>query len=186
MDLADRDLLSHRVLFLSEPISADVAKVIVSRLLLLDARSPRERIDLYINSPGGSITDGLAIIDAIRCIRAPVSTICIGQAASMAAWILACGARGQRYATPNAEIMIHQAAGKVSGQTDDIRVGAKRIIDLQNKLVKMLSEYTGNQESKISRDMEREYFMNAEEAKAYGIVDEVLETTSKKRRKGKA
>jgi len=172
-------LLSHRILFLSEPITSEVANRLVSNLLLLDAVDNKAEIDLYINSPGGNLVDGFAILDTIQCIQAPVSTICVGQAASMAAWILAAGVKGRRFATPNAEIMIHQIAGGFSGQTTDFKIYSDRIVRLQRRLVEMLSGWTGRPKSQIKKDMEHEFFMTAEEAKAYGIIDAILEPFSK-------
>lgn len=168
-------LLSHRILFLGEPITSEVVNRITADLLLLDADNHESRIDLYINCPGGSVLDGLAIIDTIQCIRAPVSTICVGQAASMAAWILAAGKKGERYATPNAEIMIHQVAAAFAGQTSDIRLYTQRMLRLQDRLVQMLAKWTGQPARRIAKDMEREFFMSAEEAVNYGIVDAILE-----------
>ncbi|MFA4029506.1 MAG: hypothetical protein GDYSWBUE_000533 [Candidatus Fervidibacterota bacterium] len=172
-------LLSHRILFLSEPITAEVANRLIAELLLLDADNHEAQIDLYINSPGGSVLDGLAIIDTMQCIQAPVSTICVGQAASMAAWILAAGTKGRRFATPNAEVMIHQVAAAFAGQTSDIRIYTQRMVRLQERLVQMLAEWTGQPIERIQKDMEHEFFMTAEEAKAYGIVDAILEPFAK-------
>lgn len=172
-------LLSHRILFLSEPITAEVANRLIAELLLLDADNHEAQIDLYINSPGGNVLDGLAIIDTMQCIQAPVSTICVGQAASMAAWILAAGTKGRRFATPNAEVMIHQVAAAFAGQTSDIRIYTQRMVRLQERLVQMLAEWTGQPIERIQKDMEHEFFMTAEEAKAYGIVDAILEPFAK-------
>jgi len=168
-------LLSHRILFLSGPVSPEITNQLIADLLLLDADNHEAQIDLYINSPGGSVLDGLAIIDAIQCIQAPVSTVCIGQAASMAAWVLAAGRKGYRFASPNAEILLHQVASALAGQTSDIRRYAQRMIRLQERLIQMFSEWTGRSADSIEKDMEHELFMTAEEAKAYGIVDAILE-----------
>jgi len=168
-------LLSYRILFLSEPITAEVANRLIAQLLLLDADDHEAQIDLYINSPGGSVLDGLAIIDTMACIQAPVSTICVGQAASMAAWLLAAGTKGIRLAAPNAEIMIHQAATSFAGQTTDIRIYTRRMINLQKRLLELMVQWTGQSIKRIKKDMEHEFFMSAEEAKDYGIVDRVLE-----------
>jgi len=173
------ELRQYRVLLLSEPISAETANRFVADLLLLNAASSTERIDLYINSPGGSVTDGLAILDAMGCVQAPVSTICIGQAASMAAWILASGTKGMRYATPNAEIMIHQLAAGFYGQSAHIKVMSQRVLRLQKRLTTILAACTGQSPRKVARDMERDFFMTADEARRYGIVDAVLEPFSK-------
>ncbi|MDZ7337606.1 MAG: ATP-dependent Clp protease proteolytic subunit [candidate division KSB1 bacterium] len=168
-------LLSHRILFLSEPITAEVANRLIAQLLLLDADHHEAQVDLYINCPGGNVVDGLAIIDTMQCIQAPISTICVGQAASMAAWILAAGTKGRRFATPNAEVMIHQVVAAFAGQTDDIRIYTQRTMRLQERLAQMLAELTGQPIEQIQKDMEHEFFMTAKEAKAYGIVDVILE-----------
>ncbi|MCS7066589.1 MAG: ATP-dependent Clp protease proteolytic subunit [Fimbriimonadales bacterium] len=172
-------LLRHRILFLSEPITAEVANRLIAQLLLLDADDHNAPVDLYINSPGGSVLDGLAVIDAMQCIQAPVSTICMGQAASMAAWILAAGAKGRRFATPNAEVMLHQVAAGFAGQTSDIRIYTERVLRIQQRLVEMLAQWTGQSPERITKDMEHEFFMTAEEARAYGIVDAILEPYAK-------
>jgi len=169
------DFLKHRILFLSEEVTRQSANRIISGLLLLDAADRDVPIDFYINSPGGSILDGLAIIDTMRCIRSPVTTICLGQAASMAAWILACGAKGRRMATPHAEIMIHKASGGFQGQTAVMRVYAERMARLQEALVSMLSERTGQLPDQILRDIEVEHFMSAADAKRYGIIDKIIQ-----------
>lgn len=174
-------LLQHRILFLSEPVSEESANRLVAQLLLLDADNHKEPIDLYVNSPGGSVTYGIAIIDAIQCIEVPVRTVCIGRAASMGAWILAAGMKGSRVATPNAEVMIHQMARDMSGQTADIQVQAKHMLRLQNRMVEMLAGWTGQNPERIQSDMDRDYYMTAEEAKDYGIIDEILEPFADKR-----
>ena len=175
-------LLQQRIIFLHEPITTETANRVIAQLLYLEADNPSACIDLYINSPGGSVTDGVAIIDAMQCIRAPVSTICIGQAASMGAWILAAGSKGLRFVTPNAEVMIHQMAAGLSGNTGDIHVLANRMVRGQERLVNMLAGFTGQDKTRISTDMQRDFFMSAEEAKAYGIVDAVLEPFADKLR----
>jgi len=168
------EFLKHRILFLSEEVTRESANRIISGLLLLDAADQEAPIDFYINSPGGSILDGLAIIDTMCCIRAPVSTICLGQAASMGAWILACGAKGRRMASPHAEVMIHQASGGFRGQTSVMRVYAERMARLQDVLVAMLAERTGQPPSRILRDIEVEHYLTADEARSYGIVDKII------------
>jgi len=178
MSWEENVLLSHRIIFLSEEINTHTANRIISQLLLLEANDQKEPIDLYINSPGGSVSDGLAIVDTIQCIRAPVSTICIGLAASMGAWILAAGKKGRRFATPNAEIMIHQLFSGFKGHPEDLQVYTNRIVRHQQSLVNMLSEWTGQPEKKIQTDIQRDYFMNAAEALRYGIIDEILEPIS--------
>lgn len=167
-------LLQRRILFLSGEVSADTANRLIAQLLLLDADDHAAPIDLYINSPGGSVTDGVAVVDAMRCIQAPVSTICVGLAASMAAWILAAGAPGRRFVSPNAEVMIHQVATSFGGQAADIEVYAQRTLRLQSRLVEMLAEWTGQRPERIRGDMARDYFMSASEACAYGLADQVL------------
>lgn len=167
-------LLQHRILFLGGEVTNDAANRIIAQLLLLDADDPERAIDLYINSPGGSVVDGVAIIDAMRCIRAPVGTTCIGQAASMGAWILAAGAPGRRCATPNAEVMIHQVSTGFGGKASDIEVYAEHTLGLQRRLVDMLAAWTGQPPERIRADMARDCFMTAEEARAYGLVDQVL------------
>lgn len=171
----DSSLLNHRIVRLSEPITKAVADRLIAELLLLDADDHAAAIDLYVNSTGGSITDGLAIIDAMLCIQAPVSTICIGQAASMAAWILAAGAKGHRCATPNAEIMIHQASGGYVGQTSALQVYTDRIVRVQERLIEMFAEWTGQTAKRVRQDMNHDFFMTSEEAKEYGIIDGILQ-----------
>jgi len=174
-------LMSHRILFLSDEVTAEVANRLIAQLLLLDAANPEASIDLYINSPGGSVPDGLAIIDAMHCIRAPVSTICVGKAFSVAACILAAGTPGLRFATPNAEVLLHQVAAAFEGPASDIRVYTERVTRLQDRLVEMLARWTGQPPERIRRDMERQSFMTAEEARAYGLIDAVLEPVVKSR-----
>lgn len=171
----ESDLLKHRILTLSEEVNTATANRLIAQLLLLDADNHQVQIDLYINSPGGSVLDGLAIIDAMQCIQAPISTICIGQASSMAAWILAAGARGLRLATPNAEIMIHQASAGFRGYTAAMRVFTERMIRLQDRLVGMLSVWTGQPPDKIRDDMETEFYMSSQQARDYGIIDRIIE-----------
>ncbi|MEI7909483.1 MAG: ATP-dependent Clp protease proteolytic subunit [Verrucomicrobiota bacterium] len=172
--MENSDFLKHRILFLNEEVTRKSSNQVISGLLLLDAADREAPIDFYINSPGGSILDGLAIIDAMRCIRAPVTTICLGQAASMAAWILAFGTRGKRMATPHAEVMIHQASGGIQGQTAVMRVYAERMARLQESLVSMLAERTGQSHKQILQDIEVEHYMSAVEAKKYGIIDKII------------
>jgi ATP-dependent Clp protease protease subunit len=167
-------LLQHRILFLGGEVNTDTANRIIAQLLLLDADDPDRPIDLYVNSPGGSVVDGLAIIDAMRCIRAPVGTTCIGRAASMGAWILAAGAPGRRSLSPNAEVMIHQVSSGFEGKASDIEVHAQHTLGLQTRMVNMLAEWTGQPPERIRADMARDCYMSAEEARDYGLVDEVL------------
>jgi len=170
-------LLQHRIIFLSDEINPTVANRVIAQLLLLDADNPEEGIELYVNSPGGSVCDGLAIIDAMRCVRAPVSTVCIGKAYSMAAWILAAGHRGHRFATPSAHLMIHQIAGGVAGPTADIQVFATHVAGLQDRLHRMLADWTGQPSDRIHRDVQRDFYMTAEAALSYGIIDSILEAS---------
>jgi ATP-dependent Clp protease protease subunit len=167
-------LLKDRIIFFGEEVTDVSASVIVAQLLFLDAEDPDKDISLYINSPGGSISAGLAIYDTMQHVKADVSTICVGLAASMGAFLLAGGAKGKRFALPNSEIMIHQPLGGARGQATDIQIQAERIIKMKAKLNQMLAENTGKPLSKIQEDSERDFFMSAEAAKEYGIIDEVI------------
>ena len=167
-------LLNDRIIFLSDEVNDVVASVIVAQLLYLEAQDPDKDIQFYINSPGGSITSGMAIYDTMQYIKAEVSTICIGMAASMGAFLLSAGAKGKRLALPNAEIMIHQPSGGSRGQATDIQIQAERILKLKRSLNKILAENTGKSQEEIERDCERDYFMSAEEAATYGIIDKVI------------
>ena len=166
-------LLKDRIIFLSGEINDEVANTIVSELLYLDSLNHND-ISLYINSPGGSITSGMAIMDTMNFIKSDVSTICIGMAASMGAFILSCGKPGKRCILPNAEVMIHQPLGGVSGQATEIKIAAERILKLKDKLNKILAKNTNQDLKKIQIDTDRDYFMNSNEAKEYGIVDKIL------------
>ena len=168
-------LLKERVIFLVGGVDDYVANVIVAQLLFLEADNPEKDISLYINSPGGVVTAGLAIYDTMRFIKPDVSTICVGQAASMGSFLLAAGAKGKRYILPNSRVMIHQPSGGTQGQASDIAIQAKEILYLRERLNQELAANTGQPIEKIAADVERDYFMNAEEAKAYGVVDEVLD-----------
>jgi ATP-dependent Clp protease, protease subunit len=167
-------LLKDRIIFLGDAIEDNVANLIIAQLLFLESEDPEKDIQLYINSPGGVVTSGLAIYDTMRYLRAPVSTICIGQAASMGAVLLAAGAPGKRYALPNARIMIHQGSGGFRGNTPDVEIQMREMLHLTDRLMHILAEHTGQEFDKVKRDSERDYFMSAEEAKAYGLVDEVF------------
>ena len=167
-------LLKDRVIFLGTVIDDNVANLVVAQLLFLEAENPDKDIHLYINSPGGSITAGMAIYDTMQYIKPNVSTICIGMAASMGAFLLAAGEPGKRFALPNSEIMIHQPLGGTQGQATDIEIHAKRIIAMKEKLNKILAQRTGQTYKKICADTERDNFMTADEAKAYGLVDKVI------------
>ena len=169
-------LLKERIIMLSGEVNDDTANLIVAQLLFLESEDPDKDIYLYINSPGGSITSGMAIYDTMQYIKCDVSTICIGMAASMGAFLLTCGAKGKRYALPNAEIMIHQPLGGFQGQATDFEIHAKRILKIKESLNKILSENTGKPLETIKADVERDNFMSADEAKAYGLVDNVIST----------
>ena len=168
-------LLKERVIFLVGGVDDYVANVIVAQLLFLEADNPEKDISLYINSPGGIVTAGLAIYDTMRFIKPDVSTICVGQAASMGSFLLSAGAKGKRYILPNSRVMIHQPSGGTQGQATDIAIQAKEILYLRERLNQELAANTGQPIEKIATDVERDYFMNAEEAKAYGVVDAVLD-----------
>ena len=170
-------LLIDRIIFLSEDVNHASASLVVAQLLFLESEDPDKEIFLYINSPGGSITDGMAIYDTINYIKCPVSTICVGLAASMGAVLLACGTKGKRYATPNAEIMIHQPliSGGLSGQATEIKIHADHMVKTREKLNKILSERTGQSLETIMNDTERDNFMTAEEALKYGLIDGIMD-----------
>ena len=167
-------LLKDRIIFLGEAIDENVASTIVAQLLFLEAEDPDKDINLYINSPGGSVTAGMAIYDTMQYIKPQVSTICIGLAASMGAFLLSSGQKGKRYALPNAEIMIHQPLGGVQGQAEDIKIHAEWILKTREKLNKILSSNTGQPLQIISRDTDRDNFMSADEAVRYGLIDQVI------------
>lgn len=168
-------LLKERVIFLVGPIDDYMANVIVAQLLFLEADNPEKDISVYINSPGGVVTAGLAIYDTMRFIKPDVSTICVGQACSMGAFLLAAGAQGKRYALPNSRVMIHQPSGGAQGQATDIAIQAKEILYLREKLNREMAANTGKSIEQIEKDVERDFFMAAEDAKSYGLVDAVLE-----------
>ena len=171
-------LLNDRIIFLADEVNDVTASLVVAQLLYLEAQDPDKDIYLYINSPGGSISAGMAIYDTMNYIKCDVSTICIGMAASMGAFLLSSGAKGKRFALPNAEVMIHQPLGGMQGQASDIKIHADRIIKLRDKLNSILSDVTGQPIDKIERDTERDNFLSADEAQAYGLIDKVI--TSKK------
>jgi ATP-dependent Clp protease protease subunit len=166
-------LLKDRIVMLGTEIDDDVANVIVSQLLFLESEDPDKDINLYINSPGGSVTAGLAIYDTMQYVKPNVSTICVGQAASMGAVLLLAGAKGKRYALPSSRIMIHQPLGGVRGQATDIEIQAKEILRMRAKLNELIVKHTGQPIERVEKDTDRDYFMGAAEAKAYGILDEV-------------
>lgn len=167
-------LLKDRIIVLSDEVNDVTASLVVAQILFLEAEDPDKDIQLYINSPGGSVTSGFAIYDTMQYVKPDVSTICIGMAASMGAFLLAAGAKGKRFALPNSEIMIHQPLGGTRGQATDIKIHADHIIRTRQRLNVILSERTGKPLEKIQQDTERDFFMSAEEAKTYGIVDEVM------------
>lgn len=167
-------LLKDRIIMLSDEVNDVTASLVVSQMLFLEAEDPDKDIQLYINSPGGSVTSGFAIFDTMQYVKCDVSTICVGMAASMGAFLLAAGTKGKRFALPNSEIMIHQPLGGARGQATDIKIHAEQILKIKHKLNTILSERTGQPLEKIERDTERDFFMSADEAKAYGLVDEVM------------
>lgn len=167
-------LLNDRIIFLADEVNDTTASLVVAQMLFLEAQDPDKDIQLYINSPGGSITAGMAIYDTMRFIKCDVSTICIGMAASMGSFLLAGGAKGKRFALPNSEIMIHQPSGGAQGQATEIEIVAKHILKTREKLNKILAENTGQSLEQISVDTERDNFMSAQEAKEYGLVDHVI------------
>ena len=169
-------LLKERIIFIGTPIDDYVASLVVAQLLFLASEDPSKDINVYINSPGGSVSAGLAIYDTMQYIKCDVSTICIGMAASMGAFLLSSGTKGKRFALPNAEVMIHQPLGGFQGQATDFEIHAKRILKMKETLNRILSENTGKPLETIKADVERDNFMSAEEAKAYGLVDEVITT----------
>ena len=167
-------LLKDRIIFLGETIDEHIASLVVAQLLFLEAEDPDKDINIYINSPGGSVTAGMAIYDTMQYIKPEVSTICVGMAASMGAFLLSAGQKGKRYALPNAEIMIHQPLGGVQGQAEDIKIHAEWILKTREKLNRILSENTGQPLNVIARDTDRDNFMSAEEAMKYGLIDKVI------------
>jgi ATP-dependent Clp protease protease subunit len=168
-------LLKERVVFCVGPVEDYMANVIVAQLLFLEAENPDKDINLYINSPGGSVTAGMAIFDTMRFIRPQVSTICIGQAASMGAFLLAAGAKGKRYCLPNSRVMIHQPSAGFSGQASDIAIHAKEILSIKARMNELMAGFTGKTLEQIERDVDRDYFLSAPEARDYGLVDSVLD-----------
>jgi len=167
-------LLKDRIVMIGTPINDDVANLIMAQLLFLDSEDPDKDINIYVNSPGGVVTAGLAIYDTMQFLKAPVATICVGQAASMGAVLLAAGTKGKRYCLPNARVMIHQPSGGTQGQATDIEIQAKEIMKTKQRLNEILAHHTGKSVDQILKDAERDYFMSAQEAKDYGLVDEVI------------
>ena len=169
-------LLEDRVIFLSGEINDDVANLVVAQLIYLESKDPTKDISLYINSPGGSVSAGLAIYDTMNYIRCDVSTICIGLAASMGAFLLSSGTKGKRYALPNSEIMIHQVLGGAQGQATDVEIQTKQLLKIKQRLNRLLAENVGRDITEVEHDTERDNYLSASEAKAYGIIDEVFTT----------
>ncbi len=167
-------LLRERIVFLGGPITDDVANIIIAQLLFLQNEDPKKDINLYINSPGGSVTATLAMVDTMNHIKPDVSTVCVGMAASGGAILLSAGKKGKRFALPNSEIMIHQPHGGAEGQATDIEITAKQIVKMREKLNRMLAKNTGQPLSKVEKDVERDFFMDSDEAKKYGIIDKIL------------
>jgi len=167
-------LLKERIIFLGGPVSDAVANLIIAQLLFLEHEDPKKDIKLYINSPGGSVTAGLAIFDAMQYVKPDVSTVCVGMAASMAAVLLSAGKKGKRFALPNSEILLHQVMGGAEGQATEIEITAKQIIKMKDKLSQILAKSTGQSLAKIEKDTDRDFYMNAEEAQKYGVIDEII------------
>ena len=172
-------LLKERIIFLGGPITDDEANSVVAQLLFLDHEDSKKDIQLYINSPGGSVTAGLAIYDTIQHIKPDVSTICVGMAASMGAVLLAAGAKGRRFALPNAEVMLHQVMGGTEGQATDIEIATRHILKLKDRLNQILVKHTGQPVARIEKDTDRDFFLSAEDAKGYGIIDNIIKAKTK-------
>jgi len=168
-------LLKERIIFLGGPVTDQVANSIIAQLLFLASKDPDKEIQFYINSPGGIVTAGLAIYDTMQYIKCPISTVCVGMAASMAATLLAAGTKGRRYALPNSEILLHQVMGGVSGEAIEIEITAKQIMKIKDKINRILAKHTGQPLEKIEKDTDRDFYLSAEEAKEYGLIDEVIQ-----------
>jgi ATP-dependent Clp protease protease subunit len=178
LDIFSR-LLKDRIIFLGTPIDDHVSNIVIAQLLFLQMEDPKKDINIYINSPGGYVTAGLAIYDTIQFLSCPVTTYCVGQAASMGAVLLAAGTKGKRFALPNSRVMIHQPSGGFQGQASDIHIQAQEILKTKARLNQILAHHTGQPIDKIEKDSDRDYFMSAEEAKKYGLVDDVVKTPTK-------
>jgi len=178
-------LLKERIIFIGTPINDDVANLIIAQLLFLEGEDQKKEISLYINSPGGVVTAGMAIYDTMQFVQAPISTICVGQAASMAAVLLSAGTKGKRYALLNSRVLIHQPLGGVQGQASEIEIHAKEILKMKERLNNILSKHTGQKIEKIAADTDRDYYMTSEEAKKYGVVDEVIASKKDIKKEGK-
>ncbi|MCD6295615.1 MAG: ATP-dependent Clp endopeptidase proteolytic subunit ClpP [Deltaproteobacteria bacterium] len=179
-------LLKDRIIFMGEQVQDDMANIVIAQMLFLESEDPDKDINLYLNSPGGVTTSGLAIYDTMQYIRPDITTICMGQAASMGALLLAAGAKGKRYALPHSRVMIHQPLGGMQGQATDIDIHAKEILKTRDTLNRILAEHTGKDFDTISRDTERDFFMSSEEAKEYGIVDKIITTREMQDQKGES
>lgn len=175
-------LLKDRIIFLSGTVTDSMANTVVAQLLFLEMDNPNADISLYINSPGGSVTAGMAIYDTMQYISCPVRTVCIGMAASMGAFLLMAGEKGKRMALPNSEVMIHQPSGGAEGQATDVSIRAEWLVRTKKKMTKMMAEMTGQSEERLANDVERDYFMSAEEALKYGIIDEIYKPRPKEKR----
>jgi len=171
-------LLRERIVFLAGPINDVLANLVIAQMLFLASQDPKKDIQLYINTPGGSVTAGLAIYDTMQYVKCPIATICFGLAGSMGAVLLASGEKGKRFALPNAEILLHQVAGGATGPAAEIEITARQIIKIKNKLNKILAKHTGQQLSKIEKDTDRDFYLSADEAKDYGVIDEVIKAKS--------
>ena len=173
-------LLKERIIFLGGPIDDGVANTVIAQMLFLESEDPGKDISFYINSPGGSVSAGLAIYDTMQFLKCDVSTICVGLAASMGAFLVAAGKKGKRMALPNSEVMIHQIMGGAEGQATEIEISARHILKLKERLNKILASHTGQAMSKIEKDTDRDFFMSAEEAKEYGLIDKIIQSQKKK------
>ena len=175
-------LLKDRIIFIGTPIDDNIANIIIAQLLFLQMEDPEKDIDVYINTPGGHVTSGLALYDTMQFVKPDVNTYCVGQAASMGALLLAAGTKGKRFALPHARIMIHQPWGGVQGAAADINIQAKEILRLKDKIEEILVRHTGQSEDRIKKDTDRDYFMSADEARSYGLVDQVVESIKSKKK----
>jgi len=169
-------LLKERIIFLVGPVTDTAANLVIAQMLFLASQDPKKDIQLYVNTPGGSVTAGLAIYDTMQYVKCPVATICFGLAGSMGAVLLAAGAKGKRFALPNAEVLLHQVAGGAQGQASEIEITAKQIIKIKNKINAILAKHTGQLLEKVEKDTDRDFYLSADEAKEYGIIDEVIKT----------
>lgn len=169
-------LLKDRIIFLGAPIDDIVANSVIAQMLFLASQDPKKEIQLYINSPGGSVTAGLAVYDTMQYVKSPISTVCIGMAASMGAVLLAAGEKKKRFALPNSQILLHQVAGGVSGQATEIEITAKQIIKIKQKLNSLLARHTGQSVAKVEKDTDRDFYLDSKEAKDYGIIDQVIQS----------